>query len=443
MRTFPHIINPDRTEDQLPDIENATMTLETKGTLAETGVIADPAPAVLFDATGKPVPLDGADTGEPDAGEPATDGEVVVKGKGKRHDTTGFRALSQKRTDTCNFYAGQLDVDDSEFNIRDWTDPDNLAEIDRIAETILGTDDTPGGVHDAIQFVFRDGKLKVAAGLTRVRAVLKLEGREYAPGMRVKARVEPDSILIPAVPAPANRNDDTRLVDLLVSTGRPYKDIELAPKFAKLEARGWTQLKIAAAMGRPGQQTWVSQILSLNKASSDVQTYVRRGIVKPSTVVSAFHHYGADKANEVIIGLVEDKIKAQRADDTGDGLVVPEPKRPTPPPSGRSRTTAPVVNRGAMRGSSKRQSASSARSTEVRVTGREIAAKAGDPDKAAYTKAHFDIAVQAIRYEAGYSTSEQTRNNMNETLARLELEPEPCRVDKDGNELPVEKDATA
>lgn len=366
-------------------------------------------------ATPPKAPIAAVQDTEPTPVEPANDtGAVSDRPK---LDLSKMTSAGRFRGGT-HFYAGQLKPLGN--NWRDWNDPDNLEAIEQFAATIIeGMKDGTGGIHKPIEYIpgdYYEGDLvPVDDGETRLRAVWYLEGREYVPGRFVEQRIEPDTLPIPAIPIAANRNDKARMIDRVVKNlGRPFKDVELARWMAAMKAAyKMTEDQIADAIGKPNGQSYVSQILALNNAPVSVQTFVSQGYLSPTTVVGVMRDHG-DKAEQILTDAVEEKIRIAGSNAYGDNVL----DIPTP---------AMMSARGG-----KRVRASRIRSS-MRVTRREIQQRTGDVDKAAYNRTNFAILLQAVKEQARTSPSEQTRNDMNDVLKRIGLEPLSVSVEAEQN----------
>lgn len=299
-----------------------------------------------------------------------------------------------------------------EHNTRIWTHPENVAAIKEMAETIMeGINAGQPGIRNAIRYVYRDyfegDQLEIDDGQIRWRAVLYLEGGEFAPGMFGEKRVDPDTIPIPVVPADHNRNDKARDIDFVVGNihNRP-KALELARSFARMQnLRGMTQEAIAKAIGR--NQSYVSQTMALNKVSTDLQDHIASGKIASTTVVNVIRDHG--DGGEAAIK------KAIEASATGGGDVVRlDEHRPSSSSAGSQRS----------RSTRSRQGAGSGNRTRGRVTAREVARHAGDHDKSVYNEGNFKTLLQAIRNELqGDWASDMTRERLNAALKEIGLTP--------------------
>jgi hypothetical protein len=305
-------------------------------------------------------------------------------------------------------------------NCRDWTDPANIAEIKAIAATVK-YDSANRADHirePLVVLTTPELPVEIEAGETRWRSILLLEGEEYAPGLREPAVVAKGTIRLPCVRGKRERTDLERMADLVTHVGRRPKDLEIAALFQRMLDSGQTQVEIAGAIHRA--QTYVSQMLALLKVDPQIRSAMVAGLIASTTVINTYRDLreqpaAATKLLLEEIGKVEaaEKIEAEKAAGT---------------------FVAPKSGRG------KRQAAYKAPKRR-KVTQRQVHEAAGVSPlltraPRAHTAVNFATLLAALKYEASYSASEKTRENLNTALKTLGMHPEPCLVDANGDELP-------
>jgi hypothetical protein len=310
-------------------------------------------------------------------------------------------------------------------NVRDWTDPRNIAVIEAYAAEIdVHSEDRKRHIRDPLQVIPKfddDGSpyCIIEAGETRWRAVLCVEGKEYAPGCIRPKLVDEGKILLPCIQGTAGRSREERIFDQYNQTGRRPSDLEIAKAFKELVDAGMSQAEIAEKIHKPGGQAYVSQILYLVKDDDPdgwsvdplVREALRRDLIKTTTVVNTYRDFKRsggvpEEATKVILEEVA-KVEAQAAEiEEDDG-------------SAKSRS-----GRG-----------------QKRVTQRVINSRIGDAAvkytraPRAHNKVNFETFHNAIVHEARYSADPKTRDNMNDALKRAGFHVQPCLVDDQGVEL--------
>jgi KorB domain len=307
-----------------------------------------------------------------------------------------------------------------DHNHRDWTLPANLAEIVDLANTInLTSADPKDHIHDPVVVMIAEddsGLVDITFGETRWRAVLYLEGKEYAPGHKLADPVVTEGTIKLPTMLGKKMTRAERVFANATQQGRGYKDLELAEAFHDLiETEGWTQAEIAKRYGTR-EQTFVSQILGLRNADPRVREAIASGHIASTTVLNTYRRFKAtpEIATKAILNLVAEA----QAEETAEADVLKTGGR-----SARGRT------RNVPRSKPKRVT----QNRVLKEIGAEIVAT---ETPHAGTAANFEIARVAIVHEARYSASTVTRDNMNAALKRFGLYPEPCLVDDKGEELP-------
>lgn len=308
-------------------------------------------------------------------------------------------------------------------NIRDWSLPVNIDAIRDIAMTF---DLTSGNSDDHVRepivvLQAEDGMLEIEKGETRWRAVLMVEGQEFAPGMKEPALVAPGTIKIPCVKGNPNRTLLQRRVETVTQIGRRPNDLEIARLFEQLHrpveegGEGMSQSEIAEAINKKGQQTYVSQILALLKPEVDPRLHdaMLAGRIKSTTIVNTYRDFNRsgepiEKATEVMLETVAEAIAADEADEATAPVDTGGRHRPARP----RRATATAINR---------------------KTAQSIVQSA---NPRAHTKINFEIMREAVEYAAQYSPTKKVRDEMNKALKKAGFHDLPCLVDDAGEELP-------
>jgi hypothetical protein len=344
-----------------------------------------------------------------EGGEPDTSLVLVEKKKLNLHEIG-----AQKRVGGGH-YLFSSDLEPGDHNTRVWSDPENIAAIRDMADTMLASMNAgQPAVHMPLKYVQQDyyegDKIKIDEGQIRWRAVLYLEGREYIPSHFVDAVVEPDTIPIPVIPGnPIGKVQQVEWVVNNLMNNKP-KPLELARAFARMSAdNNMTQMEIAESIGKKGQQSYVSQIMSLNHAPDDVQEFIATGRIASTTVIKAMAKHGDDA-----IAVIRDAVKAEEQKPPEDRADIVNLDDHRPKTSTTTRPTPARTNSGqAGRGRSR----SGGRTTSSAVSG-----KAGDAEAAAFSLTAFKRLLAAIREEIqGDWASEKTKAHLDAELKEIGL----------------------
>ncbi len=383
---------------------------------------------------------------------------VVLDSAGKPlHGNLRDRAIA--RGTTVTYFADQLRP--RGHNLRIWESPRNRAKVVEFAQTAKD-----GGIRVPISVVFEEHEILIEHGETRWLAVKLLEGddvRGVLDGITdpkvldLLGCLPKNTIQIKAVQAPKT-NDVDRLRDTVVhNSGNQFADLELARAIKQFTDWGKSQVEIAEYLGGEAgkwTQTRVSHLNQLNFASPKLQQLLMDEKINTTTVVNAMRDHGKDaeafvlhaiddakeaaavEAESAVADAVAAQQEVERIKLAGDNsMVEPAPgKRPIPALEAAQRKAteaadkAEVAKRVAAKGPS-------------RVSGKDIASavlrrRPNANVRPTLSKALVTAFIDAVRFEAQYSTSELTRERMNDALKRAGFPMMPARVDNDGNELP-------
>lgn len=385
----------------------------------------------------------------------AGDGEA----KGGTKKKNGIRDLAVGRSNLLFFKASDLHPRGD--NLRIWETEANKAKVREFADTIYD-----GGVRNAITVASDNGRIVIEDGETRWRAIRLLEGFDVLTGETVPARVEPDTIKIPAVIDDKKGNDVTRLTNLMVrNSGRDFSDLEIANGIARLISWNVLQREIADKLGKT--QTWVSMMYKLTQAPHSIQLMLRDEKVTATTVVNAFREFGGDRSGDdtAVWARVEQNIhnavehaRSEAAVEFGAAVAEaeeanaevtrlmdsPEGQEPVNEAEGRPGRKSPTKLEAAQR----RAAAAGERVDKARkakdhgperVTGRNISqAEARRNPEAAkpprMTKTVYEALLDGVKFEAGRSIDPKTRERMNLVLKRCGFPLVEARVEEDEGE---------
>ncbi|GAC1607123.1 MAG: hypothetical protein NVS3B3_09320 [Aquirhabdus sp.] len=183
-------------------------------------------------------------------------------------------------------------VVEKDWNRRDFEDPKNIEHIETLAKSIAAV-----GLLNPIIVRFQDGRAVLADGECRLRATLIAIER----GADIKA--------IQAVPEVRGVSDDKRLLAQATrNMGKQMSDLEWASVISGMMAFGWTEDRVAEAVGK--DVAWVEAKLTLAEAPEAVKALVEANVVAAGTVVKAIKKDGVAKATETITNAAQEAQNA-------------------------------------------------------------------------------------------------------------------------------------
>lgn len=173
--------------------------------------------------------------------------------------------------------------------------------IDELAESIR-----ENGIREPLKVYLEDGKVWLAQGYRRMRAVDKL----ISEGHEIKT--------VPCIAEGKYSNEETRLIDQIIcNDGIPFNMLEMGFVFKELINLGWNQADIARKVSKT--QAHVSNCLQLTTLGKRLQDAIIEGKAACSTVLNAIRE--ADGDEELVLAAIEENINSN---NNGDGE---EPKK--------------------------------------------------------------------------------------------------------------------
>lgn len=199
-------------------------------------------------------------------------GTAQAKGKGLSLKQMAAQVDGVKKTDLYRIDL-RLISEEEGFNLRDYNDPDVVAQIERFA------DDYANGryVPPLIVRTLADGRIVPVEGHLRRRGAL----------LAIERGAD-----IPLVDCTSFKGGDAERVQLMLKSaeGLKLKPLEVAFGYLRLHRMGHSNTKIAEDMGRTPAR--VEQLLLLATAESDVHAMVREGRVTADVAVEAVRAHG-------------------------------------------------------------------------------------------------------------------------------------------------------
>lgn len=171
---------------------------------------------------------------------------------------------------------------DPNYNVRDLTTPDELADLQELKESIKAN-----GVRVPLEVRLDGEDIYVVAGHRRHAATMMAikEGAKIAT--------------VPCVPEPKGTNEIERTINLVVSnSGKPLSPLQTATVCKRLIDFGFDVPQIASRLGK--SPSTVENYLSLNEAPHAVQQMVRSGEVSASTAAKVVRKEGATQATATL-----------------------------------------------------------------------------------------------------------------------------------------------
>ncbi|MGS0567093.1 DNA translocase FtsK [Xanthomonas oryzae] len=199
-------------------------------------------------------------------------GTAQAEGKGLSLKQMAAQVDGVKKTDLYRIDP-RLISEEEGFNLRDYNDPDVVAQIERFA------DDYANGryVPPLIVRTLADGRIVPVEGHLRRRGAL----------LAIERGAD-----IPFVDCTSFKGGDAERVQLMLKSaeGLKLKPLEVAFGYLRLHRMGHSNTKIAEDMGRTPAR--VEQLLLLATAESDVHAMVREGRVTADVAVEAVRAHG-------------------------------------------------------------------------------------------------------------------------------------------------------
>src|SRR5574343_570733 len=170
--------------------------------------------------------------------------------------------------------------------------------IDELAESIR-----ENGIREPLKVYLEDGKVWLAQGYRRMRAVDKL----ISEGHEIKT--------VPCIAEGKYSNEESRLIDQIIcNDGIPFNQLEQGFVFQELINLGWNQTDIAKKVSKTPAH--VSNCIQLTTLSKKLQNVIIEGKAACSTVLNAIRE--ADGDEDLVIAAIEENI-AKPSENNGNG----------------------------------------------------------------------------------------------------------------------------
>jgi ParB family transcriptional regulator, chromosome partitioning protein len=207
---------------------------------------------------------------------------------------TSFKAMAAdglvKKTDL--FKASPQDmVEDPNFNLRDYNDPEVQAQIEMFAKMYEKGEYVPPLICRVM-----DGKVTPVEGHCRRRGALLAIARGA------------DIPFLEFYPFRGNEMERLKLM-LRSGEGLKFKPLEVAMGYARMRNQGHDNKTIADSMQKTPSH--VEQMLLLADAEADVHKLVKEGLVAATAAIEAVRKHGA-KAGEVLSAMLDGQGKVSR-----------------------------------------------------------------------------------------------------------------------------------
>ena len=186
------------------------------------------------------------------------------------------------------------------FNLRDYDDPDVIAQIEAFADAYTNGRYVP----PLIVWVDDQGNISPVEGHLRRRgALLSIErGND-----------------LPFVECVSFKGNDAERVEVMLRSadGLQLKPLNTAMSYLRLQRKGYSNAEIAAKVGRTVAR--VEQLLLLANANSDVHALVKEGRVSADGAIEAVRVHGED-AGDYLHSILQSGGKATRQAVRGAGI---------------------------------------------------------------------------------------------------------------------------
>ena len=186
------------------------------------------------------------------------------------------------------------------FNLRDYDDPDVIAQIEAFADAYTNGRYVP----PLIVWVDDKGHISPVEGHLRRRGAL--------------LSIQRGSDL-PFVECVNFKGSDAERIEVMLRSadGLQLKPLNTAIGYLRLHRKGYSNAEIATKMGRTVAR--VEQLLLLANANSDVHALVKEGRVSADGAIEAVRVHGED-AGEYLLSILESGGKATRQAVRGAGI---------------------------------------------------------------------------------------------------------------------------
>ncbi|MFA7531687.1 MAG: hypothetical protein WCY98_08405 [Castellaniella sp.] len=186
------------------------------------------------------------------------------------------------------------------FNLRDYDDPDVIAQIESFADAYANGRYVP----PLIVWVDDKGNISPVEGHLRRRGALLCIERGHD---------------LPFVECLNFKGNDAERVEVMLRSadGLQLKPLNTAMGYLRLHRKGYSNTEIAAKVGRTVAR--VEQLLLLANANSDVHALVKGGRVSADGAIEAVRVHGED-AGEYLLSVLQSGGKATRQAVRGAGI---------------------------------------------------------------------------------------------------------------------------
>lgn len=186
------------------------------------------------------------------------------------------------------------------FNLRDYDDPDVIAQIEAFADAYEHGRYVP----PLIVWVDDQGNISPVEGHLRRRGALLCIARGHE---------------LPFVECLNFKGNDAERIEVMLRSadGLQLKPLNTAMGYLRLHRKGYSNAEIAAKVRRTVAR--VEQLLLLANANSDVHALVKEGRVKADGAIEAVRVHG-ENAGEYLLSLLESGGKATRQAVRGAGI---------------------------------------------------------------------------------------------------------------------------
>lgn len=207
--------------------------------------------------------------------------------------------LQVKKTDLWKVDPRRLTEIDG-FNLRDYDDPDVIAQIEAFADAYANGRYVP----PLIVWVDDTGNISPVEGHLRRRGALLCIERGHE---------------LPFVDCVNFKGNDAERVEVMLRSadGLQLKPLNTAIGYLRLHRKGYSNAEIAAKVGRTVAR--VEQLLLLANANSDVHALVKDGRVSADGAIEAVRLHG-EGAGEYLLGVLQAGGKATRQAVRGAGI---------------------------------------------------------------------------------------------------------------------------
>lgn len=169
-----------------------------------------------------------------------------------------------------------------DFNVRDFSLPENIAHVRALADNIKAY----GGVRIPLMVKWEDKLAKLVSGECRLRASLLA----ISEGFPLEA--------IPCMSEPIGQDEIARSLSFFSdNTGKNLNALEQSVGVARAHKLGLSPAQIAERIGFT--HTWVSELLTLAGAPEAVKAKIREGAISPTSAAEIVRKDGSEAADVI------------------------------------------------------------------------------------------------------------------------------------------------